>query len=368
MTPNLSLQLYLFLLHLTALATALSPREPAATPQTSPTPQSWEIVKSGRYNILGCSDRDSYTLKYLLSSLHTFIQPAIDDADRAIINPSPAFTTFFHSPLIAANQVSKLLTDISTGRSAYPPSSAYMHGEEEDGFGTNPLKSGNPTFVCISEPGLNFGSGGDDPDLDGYDLCKRNPALVMDHFRGTQYINVCPQFFTIGIPPLPPKGHCLGVNRILNRFRGSGALLSHFQVWVLLEEIAGYYMGGTKGEGIKDFGYYKGRGEGVSHVNECARLGATKALRNEMSFVYYVASECFPPIPFSLVRLFIYINISLTRVRDANRYPRPMHLLPRSLGAEKALSALLRSHTTGIQQRNNITHISIVHKHIHAST
>ncbi|KAI4266726.1 MAG: hypothetical protein L6R38_008582, partial [Xanthoria sp. 2 TBL-2021] len=189
MTPNVSLQLYLFLFHLTALATALSPREPAATPQTSPTPQSWEIVKSGRYNILGCSDRDSYTLKHLLSSLHTFIQPAIDDADRAITNPSPAFTTFFHSPLIAANQVSKLLTDISTGRSAYPPSSAYMRGEEEDGFGTNPLKSGNPTFVCISEPGKNFGSGGDDPDLDGYDLCKGNPALVMDHFRGTQYIN-----------------------------------------------------------------------------------------------------------------------------------------------------------------------------------
>ncbi|KAL8848466.1 MAG: hypothetical protein Q9221_006517 [Calogaya cf. arnoldii] len=294
MRPNRFLQLYASLLYLTALATALSPREPAAPPQTSPNPQSWGVVKVGRYNILGCSPEDTHTLQPLLSALRISIQPAIQDADRAIINPSPAFTTFFRSPLHAATQVSKTLTDISTGRSAYPPSGAYMRGEEEDGKGWNPLRSGNPTLVCITEPGWKFGRDGETPDLDGYHLCKDNPAIVMDHFRGTQYINVCPQFFTIGLPPLPPEGHCLGVNRILNRFRGSGAQLSHFQVWVLLEELAGYYMGGRKGEGIKDFGYYEGRGEGVSHVNDCVKLGPMKAVRNEMSFVYYVASECFP--------------------------------------------------------------------------
>ncbi|KAL8876265.1 MAG: hypothetical protein Q9192_008892 [Flavoplaca navasiana] len=294
MTPNnLFVELYILLIYMIALTTALSPRQVAATPQNTSTPQSWNVVKFGRYNILGCSDDDSHTLQQLLGSLRAYIQPAIDDADQAVLHPSPAFTTFFHSPLIAADKVSKILNDISTGRPAYPPSP-----EEEESFHTtNPLVHGHPTFVCITEPGWKFGHKGEDPDLDGFDLCRENPALVMDHFKRTQYINVCPQFFTIGLPPVPPKGQCLRVNKILNRFQGSGASISHFQVWVLLQEIAGYYMGGIHGAGVKDFGYYLGRGEGVSNVNECVKLGATRAVRNEMSFVYYVASE-FPSLLF----------------------------------------------------------------------
>ena len=64
-------------------------------------------------------------------------------------------------------------------------------------------------------------------------------------------------------------------------------MLSRFQVWVLLQlqGIAEYFIGATKGEGIKNFEYYKRWGEGVNHVNDCIGLGATKAVRNEMSFV-----------------------------------------------------------------------------------
>ncbi len=47
----------------------------------------------------------------------------------------------------------------------------------------------------------------------------------------------------------------------------------------------GILYGGTKGEGINDLKYYKGWGEGVNHVKEYMGLGATKAVRNEMSFV-----------------------------------------------------------------------------------
>ncbi|KAL8856874.1 MAG: hypothetical protein Q9178_006591 [Gyalolechia marmorata] len=285
MTSMSSLHLYIFFLYLIALATVVSPQKPSA-PQSSPAPQSWKVVRSGRYNIVGCSRTDTSTLKYLLDRLYAALQPAIRDADQAFFSPSPPFSIFFHSPLLAATQVSKLLTDVSFGRSAYPPSPAYMRGEEEDGHGINPLKSGTPTFICLSEPGWSFG--GSNPGLDGYKLCKENPALVMDHFSGTQYINVCPQFFTVGLPALPPKKHCLGVNRIMNRFKGSGAVLSHFQVWVLLEEIVGYYLG--KGEGVSDSGYYPGRGEGVSDVNKCVALGAKKAVKNSMNYVYYVAS------------------------------------------------------------------------------
>ncbi|KAL8912497.1 MAG: hypothetical protein Q9171_002510 [Xanthocarpia ochracea] len=292
MTSISSLHLYIFFLYLIALATAVSPHKPAA-PRSSPGPQSWKVVKSGRYNIVGCSRTDSSTLKYLLDSLYAALQPAIRDADQALFGPSPPFSTFFHSPLLAATQVSKLLTDVSFGRSAYPPSAAYIRGDEEDGHGINPLKSGTPTFICLSEPGWSFG--GSNPGLDGYKLCKENPALVMDHFSSTQYINVCPQFFTVGLPALPPKRHCLGVNRIMNRFTGSGAVLSHFQVWVLLEEIAGYYLG--KGEGVSDSGYYPGRGQGVSNVNKCVALGARKAVKNSMNYVYYVASKSFS-VPF----------------------------------------------------------------------
>ncbi|KAL8993280.1 MAG: hypothetical protein Q9169_006464 [Polycauliona sp. 2 TL-2023] len=284
MTP-LHLSLTLLIIISTTLTTALIPR----SPQTSPTPQNWEVVKFGRYNIVGCSSQNTETLQTLLSTLQTIIQPAIQDADSSLTatTPSPAFSTFFHNPLIAASTVSRILTDISTGRSAYPPSDALLRSN-----GLHPLVNGNPTFICITEPGLNLGrSDGPEPDLDGYDLCQKDgPALVMDHFVETQYINVCPSFFTIGIPPLPPKNHCLRVNRILNRFQGSGAVMSHFQIWVLLEEIVGYYMGGWKGVGVKDFGYYEGRGEGISHINDCMALPAKKAIRNEMSFVYYVAS------------------------------------------------------------------------------
>ncbi|KAL8978186.1 MAG: hypothetical protein Q9205_006170, partial [Flavoplaca limonia] len=239
MTTNLFVELYILLIYVITFTTALSPRQQAATSQNTSTPQSWNVVKFGRYNILGCSHDDSHTLQQLLGSLRAYIQPAIDDADQAVVRPSPAFTTFFHSALIAADKVSKILNDISTGRSAYPPSA-----EREESFHTtNVLVHGHPTLVCITEPGWKFGHDGEEPDLDGYDLCRDNPALVMDHFKGTQYINVCPQFFTIGLPPVPPEGQCLRVNKILNRFQGSGASISHYQIWVLLQEIAGYYMG-----------------------------------------------------------------------------------------------------------------------------
>ena len=43
------------------------------------------------------------------------------------------------------------------------------------------------------------------------------------------------------------------------------------------------YGGEMKGEGIKGFKFHKGWGEGVRQVNEFVGLGATKAVRDEMS-------------------------------------------------------------------------------------
>ena len=102
----------------------------------------------------------------------------------------------------------------------------------------------------------------------------------MDYPGGSPMIVVCPSFFTIGLPALPPSNNCLKVNPLTNRFRGKGAQVSHFQMWLLLEEIAHYYI--KAGRGLTT---------DVSDVNECARLGVKKALANASNYLYYVASE-----------------------------------------------------------------------------
>lgn len=91
---------------------------------------------------------------------------------------------------------------------------------------------------------------------------------------------VCPQFFTIGLRPMPPRSNCLGKNPITGGFRGTGARLSHFQIWVVLDQIVHYYINAGRHE-TRD----------VSDVNECVGLTTRKAMENSMSYVYYVASE-----------------------------------------------------------------------------
>jgi len=266
------LQLGFFLLHLTHLASGFRNAKRRGTELTYPRAEHWDIVKSGQYLIVGCGRGNASTITHLLDALYSALQPAIQDATSSYFHPSAAFKSFFHSPLSAADQVAALLTNITTGASIYPPTINYGLGENSDA-----LAPGSPTFVCVTTPGTLV----NDPGVgDYYDFCRENPGVVMDYPGGNQYIAVCPSFFTIGLPPLPPPNNCLTVNSITNRFRGNGAKLSHFQLWVLLEEIAHYYIKAGKGQTTD-----------VSDVNRCAHLGIKKSLGNASNYLYYVASE-----------------------------------------------------------------------------
>ena len=239
---------------------------PLPAPDVPPT---WNIVRSGRYSIINCGRQESDTVTTLLNSLHRALQFAIHDAIKSQHTPSAAFKTFFIYAS-TATYVTSLLTNISTGTSLYEP--------DASGLGVNQPSSGSPIFFCITGPGQGISS---DPAIGDYDnFCASNPGVVMDYPGGSPYIVICPSFYTIGLPALPPLSNCIIVDHRINRFLGNGAKISHFQIWVLLEEIAHYYINAGKGNTVD-----------VYDINKCARLSARASISNANNYLYYVASK-----------------------------------------------------------------------------
>lgn len=232
-------------------------------------PSSWSVVRSGRYSIVNCGKQESETITRLLNVLYSALKPAIQDAIVSQHTPSATFKTFF-TYASTATYVTRLLTNISIGSSIYEP--------DASGLGIGQPSSGSPIFFCATGPGQAINS---DHTIDDYDnVCADNPGIVMDYPGGSPYIVVCPSFFTIRLPALPPPNNCIAVNHSVNRFLGSGAKMSHFQIWVLLEEIAHYYINAGKGKTVD-----------VDDINKCARLSARASLSNANNYLYYVASK-----------------------------------------------------------------------------
>ena len=240
-----------------------------------------DTVSYGRYRIMGCGPTKAKTLTNLLSTLQNILPAAISDAESSPVRYSGAFNTFFHNSFLAGQRVADLLTNINLGTPMYP--TIWNFPDLDNRLVTIP---GSPTFICASEPEWALSH---DPEIwDYFYWCRNHTDVVMDYQGGSQFITVCPQFWSVGLPMFPKESTCLSVNRITERFRGSGAQVSHFMIWIVLEELAHFYINAGRGN-TRD----------VSAVNDCVKLRWRDALRNAANYMYYVASKS----PFSFQKL-----------------------------------------------------------------
>lgn len=222
---------------------------------------SYDITRSGRYTIVNCGNRDAARLVALLDDLWTLLQPAIRDS--SLVEPSPAFRTFFNSASNAP-YVRQLLMNVTTGVSLYPPEEPFH-------------QTGSPLFICATGGGQVVGKRGG---IDYYLQCILDAYDSLIAISGTPYIVVCPYLFSSGVPDSPPADKCLTVNTSIHRFREMGLDFRKFRVWILLEGILRYYIYATTGSS----------GSFATDVNKCVRLGAKQMAENPSNYVYYAAS------------------------------------------------------------------------------
>ena len=259
---------------------------------------SYDVTRSGRYTIVNCGNRDAARVASLLDNVWTVLQPSIHDA--SLIDPSPAFRTFFES---AGNApyVKQLLTNVTIGVSLYP-SEIPFH------------QTGSPILICATGGGQIVGKR---DGIDYYYQCLLDPYNSLIAIGGTPYIVVCPYLFSSGVPDSPPPDDCLTVNTSINRFRGNGLEFTKFKVWTLLEGILRYYIYATTGS-LEVL---------ATDVNKCVRLGVGQTVRNPSNYVYYVASKPYPPLSRQA-------GLEYTRLSASCRYLRPMPRFPRLLRAK----------------------------------
>lgn len=235
------------------------------------------LVKYGRYRIIGCSSTEASSLKTLLTTLRYILPNAIADAQTSPIKTSRAFNTFFHNPVAAGHRVAELLTNITYGTAMYPTDTTWSYDD-----GTELEIPGSPAFLCVNEPKVAYLEGSPEQSNDYFYWCGNNTNTVMDYPGGNQFIIICPQFWTVGLPKYPHGNNCLTVNKLTERFRGTGARVSHFMLWVVLEELAHFYINAGRGAT-----------QDVSDVNKCVKLSWREAMWNSASYLYYVASKSF---------------------------------------------------------------------------
>lgn len=260
---------------------------------------SYDITRSGRYTIVNCGNRDAARLVALLDDLWTLLQPAIRDS--SLVEPSPAFRTFFNSASNAP-YVRQLLMNVTTGVSLYPPEEPFH-------------QTGSPLFICATGGGQVVGKRGG---IDYYLQCILDAYDSLIAISGTPYIVVCPYLFSSGVPDSPPADKCLTVNTSIHRFREMGLDFRKFRVWILLEGILRYYIYATTGSS----------GSFATDVNKCVRLGAKQMAENPSNYVYYAASKPQHP-PLSRKA-----SLEGARLSLRCRYLRPMSRLSRFLRAE----------------------------------
>ena len=170
----------------------------------------------------------------------------------------------------------------------------------------NYYSNGAPIFACLDGAGELFYDDADSGQkFDAFKQCQQDPSLASFTIANSSYIVICPSFFTAsptqgiqqsGYPtsvPAPEQAlaatDCLKVNALTDDFIGTGTSLTMSMPWLLLEEIANYYIfATTKVTGSMANGTYD--------VNLCVGLNSRQCVQNAHNFVYYVASE-YTPLP-----------------------------------------------------------------------
>ena len=138
----------------------------------------------------------------------------------------------------------------------------------------------SPQIICISKPNELIYQLPNNGVVDHYNECRKQTdggdAVIL---ADTQYIVLCPSFFSRAPAPLSPI--CPHVNRWTNRYsdRDYGDSIVHFQIFRLLHEIAHFYISATTQSHVD-----------LYEINNCLKLDAGHARENPRSYEFYVAS------------------------------------------------------------------------------
>ena len=280
----------------------------------------FDYASSGQYNIYNCGGDKASQIHDLLDHLYDDLLPAISDSERQY--PSLAFQTFYKNSTNAPF-VTALLTNVTKGTAMTPaappfspngsPTFFCVNGEDQFIYtapdtATNikrryvrrlraPRSSSHKAYKLTSREtprSLSFrGILQVERRLvltpnslqDTYTTCLKNPthaAIFLGFTPPKQFIVICPVFWTDALPAVPPPETCLSVSMYTNKFRENGRRQRQFRIWILLEELAHYYIyTSTLRKDAPD----------IYDVNKCFRLAAETAYLNAVSYVYYVASK-----------------------------------------------------------------------------
>ena len=218
-------------------------------------------------------------LNTLLNTLWNVIVPIIADAEQSQSHPSAAYRTFFKD---AANApfVAQLLRNITVGNAMYPPAPPYS--------------SGSPTLIYVDEntPLVRFDLP-NTPTKDAYAICMAAESWEAAAFVVARlpYIIICPDFFN-SRPALSLSQSCPRLTRLGTAFQRNkrlepeytGQRMMESQIWILLEEIAHYYLDSQEP-------MVQGPEPEVRDINKAWELDAALSLGNAQSYAYYVASK-----------------------------------------------------------------------------
>ncbi len=225
-------------------------------------------TSNGLYQIINCGTNAPRMID-AFNSLHGTLQLAVQDAMLSSMrsSTSPAYTAFFKDGS-RAPYVRSIISNALTGV-AVPP-----------GVPGKPAMS--PKAVCVSSPDqLQISQGGELFDM--HVECLKTPSVRTYIITGSSLIVICPSFFEVPMTPTPGQSNCVAVSGFLNRFIGAGTQLIDYQIYVLLHEIARYYI-------------YAANQDKVDHydINTCFKLGPLESSQNAQNYAYYVASKSSP--------------------------------------------------------------------------
>jgi len=220
-----------------------------------------DIVKSGKYTIQLCGSQ-APQVQAAMRTLQKALRPAIQDT---YISPTSApFTAFFKNSQYRLF-VTRVLSDIANGTAL---------ASKADSTPTT------PQLVCVTGPNIvKFQVKNSFHDV--YDDCQQNPLWASIYHSGLNYVFICPLFFASAIPSRPVS-RCPTIDSATNEFVGDLNSLIQYKPYVLLHELAHFYVVPPSTENMQ-FEVYD--------WNAAFALKAKRAVLNAQSYVLYVASK-----------------------------------------------------------------------------
>lgn len=145
-------------------------------------------------------------------------------------------------------------------------------------------------------------------DIDIYDICMQNPSWAVLYYPEPSDIFICPIFFLL--PTLPSAGNCPTVNEATDKFEGNITAFLQSQVYVLLHEIAHFYIGVTVEDSVDE----------VVDWNYAFSLSPRNATCNALNYVLFVASELtFVTMVYNRWALIVLLKVSTRNVKNSRK-------------------------------------------------